>query len=761
VRELALVACILVPSLIAARVAIAADPQGTPVATSGDDNADKFGALAEITVTAQKRSESINDVGMSITALSGAQLQQKGVADVAQLTKVVPGFNFNLTGYGTPVYTIRGVGFQENSLGASPTVSVYVDEVPIAFPVETLGAPLDLERVEVLKGPQGILYGENSTGGAINYVAAKPTSDLRFGADASQGRFNTSDISAFISGPLSDTLRARVAVRTLQGGAWQQSYTRADELGTKDQIIGRVMLEWTPVEALKVSASYNGWRDQSQSQATQLIGRALIGIPATIYPPYAAQPLAPSNARAADWDPGVSLKQNSRFSQGTVRADYELAPSLTLTAISSYEKYGRYNPIDQDGTPYEDFLNYLEGKTSTWFEEVRLSGRLSESGHWLVGGNFQRDQIYDTSTLYNGQSTQAFLGGTSRNVGRQDVKTKSVYLNGDQEILSGLSLLAGARFTQADRTYAGCTQDIGDGKAIATGIFPGASVGGCLTLLNNGTFGMVHNELNQNNVSWRAGVNFKLTPAVLLYGNLSKGYKSGSFPLLGLAYEPEAKPVTQESVLSYEAGFKATLARTLQLNGAVFYYDYNDKQIRGFGTYPIFGTLETLLNIPKSHIEGFETNAVWSPLPGLSVSPAITLVKSQIDGDFVNLAADSQVVRYSGEPFPYTPKWSGNTDVEYRRSVATEIDAFIGANASYRSGTNGSPGELNIFRIPGYTLLDVRLGIAAADGKWSASLWGHNITDKYYWQSATRNSDSEVRFAGMPATYGVSVSYRY
>ena len=147
--------------------------------------------VEEIIVTAQKREENINDVGMSIQAATGRQLEQMGINDTSQLDRVVTGFNSNVTYYGTAIYTIRGVGFQDTALASGPTVSVYIDQMPLQFSVLTQGAILDLERVEALKGPQGTLFGQNATGGAINYVAKKPTEEFESGIDVSYGRFET------------------------------------------------------------------------------------------------------------------------------------------------------------------------------------------------------------------------------------------------------------------------------------------------------------------------------------------------------------------------------------------------------------------------------------------------------------------------------------------------------------------------------------------------------------------------------------------
>ncbi|MEA3151667.1 MAG: iron complex outerrane recepter protein, partial [Gammaproteobacteria bacterium] len=187
-----------------------ASPPSTPVAPDSPATVaptENGGTtLQEILVTAQKRSQSINDVGMSITAVTDAQLRDLGVRSVADLSKIEPSFIVSNSPYGAPVYSIRGVGYNEKSLAASPAVSVYVDEIPYAYPALTKGATLDLERVEVLKGPQGTLFGQNATGGAINYIAAKPTDKPEAGYELTYGRFGAVNVNGYVSGPLTDTL---------------------------------------------------------------------------------------------------------------------------------------------------------------------------------------------------------------------------------------------------------------------------------------------------------------------------------------------------------------------------------------------------------------------------------------------------------------------------------------------------------------------------------------------------------------------------
>lgn len=722
------------------------------------------GALVEeIVVTAQKRNESINDVGMSINAVTGDQLQALGVTDTSELTRVVPGFNFNLTAHGNPVYTLRGVGYQDSSLAASPTVTVYVDEVPIPFSGQTLGASMDLERVEVLKGPQGTLFGGNSTGGAINYIAAKPTDQFSAGTNLSFGRFSTVDASGFLSGPISDTFKARAAVRVVNGDDWQQNYMRNDSLGATDQLMGRLLADWQPTDALKVSFNVNAWRDRSDSPAPQLIQKTQSGI-APFDPEFLAQPFAPSEARAADWDPDTSFERDNDYWQGSARIDYQLSQTLTLTSITSYQDYNRYVPVDLDGTSQHVFLATSSGSVSTFFQELRVSGAMGDV-NWIVGANYQADDIEESSLVDFAESTQFYLGPKVDSTNDQETESKAIYASFDYEIVPSLTVLGGIRYTDYTREFSGCTRDTGDGfpAAAFNGLFAsGAVPGGCLTLDSNFQSGLFNDTLEEDNISWRAGLNYTVNDDILLYANVSKGYKSGSYQTLAAATQAQLEPVTQESLLAYETGFKATLLdRTLQLNGAVFYYDYKDKQIRGIISIPVFGSGEALINVPKSNITGFELSATWRPIAGLTIAPGVTLVDSEIDDDLIGLTPDSTVGNFRGEKFPNTPKWSGNVDLEYRWAFNDSLEGFFGTNVAYQGKTNGGFGELETYEIKEHTVVDLRVGVEGDGGRWGASLWGRNVTDEYYWTTATRASDAGTRFASLPATYGIALSYRY
>jgi iron complex outermembrane recepter protein len=903
-------------------------------ATTAEDSPADATSIAEVIVTAQKRQENIQNVGMSIEAVSGDKLIKLGVTDTQSLQKLVPGFLFTPTYFGTAVYTIRGVGFQDTSLGSSPTVSVYVDEAPLPFSALTPGATLDLQRVEVLEGPQGTLFGNNATGGAINYIANKPTDTFQAGGDISYGRFSDTKFDAYVSGPLTDTLDGRIAIQTHTSGAWQKGYgpQEGQSIGGADFLNGRVSLLWKPTDKFKALLTVNGWQDKSFTQMGQLYGIAEQRGP--LDPAIFGYPLAPHNNQAAGWNqcvntspfnpiagqaagaqwltpvgaastnraslpngglesegPGsvvwaggqpthcVPPRNDNTYYSGTLRMDYDIGNDLVLTSLTEHQKFNRTSGVDGSGMPIQDYQSYQRGTINSTFQELRIAGQWAGKGSWLFGANYEYDTTSDTflqsynadpatpsllaynSLYYNellggspnspvfsshDQAVGSALGfalGPTRPVDLQKTTTYAVYANGEYPILEKLTLQSGVRFTQENKYGAVCGNDGGDGSWAAlayqiqrafiraAGLSPDlaklAPPGTCASVgypqnNYNPPVGLIASNLNQNNVSWRGGLNYKLTPNNLLYFNLSKGYKGGSYPTVALSTSAQAHPVVQESLLAYEGGFKSTLFdRQLQINGAGFYYDYTGKQILGALPDPLVGSLPALVNVPKSHVVGFELSGSYVPkwLNGLTITPAVSYQHTGIDrssknvctapivatlaaegqtcipGDFYNYDPYSQLADFTHEKFPSVPEWQASVDGEYDWKLRDDMTVFIGANAQYTSATNSSfvnrtplqpVGGYNVNGLPvtaclnaactlldssaynhpndpnyvqAYTLVDLRAGIQRGD--WRFQLWGRNVTNTYYWTSAPHLNDVLLRYTGMPATYGVTLSWQH
>jgi iron complex outermembrane receptor protein len=833
--------------------------------------------LPELIVTAQKRSQSINDVGFTIQALTGDALANRGIQGPEDLGKVVPGLSFTKSIFGTPVYTLRGVGLYDATFGAVPAVAIYTDQVPRNFPVMAAALDLDIERVEVLKGPQGTLFGQSSTGGAVNYIVNKPTRDFESGVDFSYERFDKETFSGYLSGPVTDTLGARIAVRAIEGGAWQYSASRpSDELGNTRKLESRFTLDWKPSDKLTVENMFTAARDRSDPQAPQLVTNlldiysaaalatananpvtrnpygivnngeyALLTIPGS--PAYdvtflgrqsgvvarlnGAFPGAPSVAagalgllsatnpgdtsRVAEWTQGLLGPSNNSYFQDSLRLDYKINDAMSVTSVSAYA----YQKIDYneslDGTTARDGNISLFGWVETFNQELRLSGS-TDRAIWMVGATFDNDRtVQDNYYILQDYSQNAYgsipcaanasynpnacKGGpyaylnTTENDFASTLKTYAGFTNVDYKITPKLSAQMGARFTQNDQTATYCYNDpafdLNQGAAFVfaaalesppfgTGpILPGQCFpigdGKLGTIKGAPVIRRVTPKLNENNFSFRAGLNYKLDQGGLVYLTVDQGYKAGLFSEIGASETGQYSPATQEKLIDYEAGIKLPFFDyRVHLNTAVFYYDYTNKQVRARIQDPVFGLLEKMINVPKSYVAGAEFDLTALPFRGLTLRLAGTYLYSEVTSHFAQTPDGFPVYNAEGitgdfkdSGLPYTPKFSGNADAEYEWNWGGQWAPFVGATETFQTNQNTTFTSSSLpapdFNIAGYALLDVRAGVRAADDKWQIMAYCHNATDKFYVTSISEYLDTRTRYTGQPAVYGVSFRERF
>ncbi|HVW70857.1 MAG TPA: TonB-dependent receptor [Steroidobacteraceae bacterium] len=734
--------------------------------------------LVEITVTAQKREQALNDVGLSVSVTTGEELAAVGITEVTDLPKVTSGFTVGKTYTGYPVFSIRGINFNASQFSAAPAVTTYLDEAPLPYGPMSSGVLYDIQRVEVLKGPQGTLFGQNATGGSINLIAAKPTSDFAAGISGELNDFGAAELTGFASGPVSDTLRVRFAATTSQGGAWQRGYYLKPEQRNGDQEKGaaRVLLEWQPTDALTINLNLNGFYDHSQPQLPQLAS-VNIAVPGNGYPGLQDYPL-PTDARAAESD--VSARYNNRNTQEALRIDWDMAPHARLTSITNYVDSKFFQPMEASGTA--DPLIHLVslGTGRSFSEEFRLSGALlADRLNYTIGGNLQRDHMLDAhqnedilhfSTLPPNTRLNSIYTETNR--------ANAAFANADFSLARWISVTGGVRYTSTRQTMHGCTADGGDGSAsglfgyvanelrAATGQAPTDLFvpGGCITISDIGappSFLPVQTNVaqSQDNVSWRGGVNFKTPDGDLYYVLASRGFKAGVFPFQDTILASQAQPVRQEELTAYEAGFKLALAaHRVQLNGAVFYYDYLDKQFFTYQPSPL-GPSATIVNIPKSHVIGQDLEITALPALGLTLHAAVTHISTRV-GNFQGYDIQLAVVDFTGKSFNFAPDWSATAGAEYTWPTGAGPALFVGADAVLESTTYADLGENPATEIPARTVFDARLGLQT--GRWRVGLWGRNLGNKYYWNTvAPGGPDTNVKFAGAPRTFGLSGSYRF
>lgn len=566
-------------------------------------------AIEEIIVTANKRAESANDIGMSIAAISGTKLTEQKLTSLEEITSSIPGLVFATSQQNTPILTLRGVGFNESSLGVYPATSLYVDEIPLPFPVMASHSAYDLERAEVLKGPQGVLFGQNSTGGAVNFIARKPSQETGYGFDLSYGNYNKVEANGYVTGGLTDTVSARLSVQSVRADEWQKSVTRpGDENGEEDYTAARLQFLFNPTDAAEIAVNINGWKDKSDPQALQYIAatpkRFDQASPAISQAQFDT-PLAPEDAEYADWSPLVEPKGDKEFMQFSVRGDFDLSDTKKLTTILAYSDYEQDQVQDGDGSHLvlADFI-HNKGEIDSTFAEIRLASD-EENVRWVVGANYEDSSTLEDQFLTYGDNTtyrpQAFYIHANGDQLEQDIESYAVFGNVDFEITEALTAKLGARYTDTTIDASSCNyavenfpgtintstspaapSTVDDGSNVAAifnylgslsgNAFDPIGVGDCFTLNGPPLQGvpgeLFVDELAEDNVSWRAGLDYQANEDTLVYANISQGFKAGSYPVLAANDYSQLQPVTEESVLSYEAGFKMSLMdNRVQWNG--------------------------------------------------------------------------------------------------------------------------------------------------------------------------------------------------
>ena len=751
-------------------------PAASTVAGGSTERVGSQVGLEEVIVTAQKRAQKLNDVGISIVAATADQLQNSGVADVSQLAKIAPGFTVGTNYQGFPVFSLRGVNFNAAQFSAPPAVSTYIDEAILPYSPMTAGLLLDVDHVEVLKGPQGTLFGQNATGGSINVIAAKPTSHFVAGVNTEVNQFGQVMLGGYVSGPLSDTLRVRLAAKTTQAGAYQRGYyLNHDKNGNQNKGAIRLLVDWQPTEQLKASLNLNANYDDGEALQFQFGGIA----PGHehnpgLQPGLNGYPLA-THSRDVEIPSGFGTKVHNRLYQGVLRLDYELSDAVTLTSLTNFVDFMSMLPQNITGVaiPIQNTLS--SGDDQTFSQEIHLAGKAYDDKlNYIVGGNYERDRITDREIIISPAYSLLSPGAVFDTLYHPSNDQKAIFGNLDYEIAPKLAITGGVRYTSVNESTVGCTS----GNAQIAGLlgFIGSLFGGnpalyvpgkCLTINDNvpnaatADHGPIGNDVSQkeSNVSWRAGLNYKVAPDSLLYALISRGYKAGLFPVEPDLFHSGFVPVKQERLTAYEVGAKLDLLNhALRLNTSVFTYDYSDKQFFTYFLTPV-GPTSTVKNIPKSTVRGIEADATVTPIQGLAIRAAATYIKTKI-GQFITTGSNGLVQNVTGSEFNYASPFSATVDAEYRFPVGGDRHAYVGGGGLYNGRTYGDLGEAPSQLIPSYLVLDTRIGVESDKG-WRVGLFGRNLTDKYYWTGIFFAGDSLARVPGQPRTFGVAASYNY
>ena len=714
-----------------------------------------------LVVTARRTEETLQSVPAAVSAFNGAALERLQVVDVTGLQGAVP--NVNLAqGRGSSNSTnifIRGIGQPDALQTFDPAVGVYVDDVYYSRIRGTQFDLFELERIEVLRGPQGTLYGKNTIGGALKVVTRKPGDEFRAGVSAAFGSYNQQEVKASVSGPVSDTLALGVSGLISKRDGYVEDPVTGAEYNDKNTWAVRAQAAWTPSETVRVDLSADYSKDdaamtvgQATSTLTTLFGQTLIAIP---NPP----PAYDFKTRTTPGLPNSTKLTHYGFS-GAVT--WTLSDALTLKSITAYRNLETDDYVDIDATQLETgdvFVGVDQDQTS---QEFQLT---YDDGPWTVVGGlyWMRENITSHQEAYADDLIgPLFLNPTFLRTVDDDLETtsKAAYVNVSYDLTDTLQVTGGVRYTEEEKTYSRTTSTFSS-NALFTA---------------NPAFAFKGLSETWDDVSPMADVRWMPTENLTFYVRGSKGFKSGGFN--GRANNPgEQAPYDPETVTSYEAGVKTTWdgGRYL-LNLTAFTNDYQDFQARVSGTVTDPGTglpspELTVINAGSLKTSGAEVEAVARPIPGLMLDAQIGLLNAEYeDFDDVRFVATGGSRAFQ-EP-AFAPKWTARYGAQYTFDLGESGSIIVGAAAKYRSemalAIDNTPSNSKV-RLPGmwdgrHWLWDARVVWESADRRFSAGVYGQNLTDELYKTDAQEfSSVGGIRTAyyGAPKTFTLRLSAKY
>ena len=693
--------------------------------------------IEEIIVTAQKREQRLSDVGIAVTAFSADDLSEFGWNEPADLAGQTPNMNVNqVFGNSIPNVSIRGIGLNDYAVNNNPAVGVYLDEVYLVSPAMLSFQLFDLERVEVLKGPQGTLYGRNTTAGAVNFVSKRPGDEAEGDLRVGYGSFERTEIQGAVSGSLSESLSGRLSFRVdRQSDGHQDNRFTGDSVGEVDRVAWRGMLSFEPSESFSVLATLHSGKDDSDT--------LLLKVDNIFTPEDDA--FFPGDPFESGGRPDTYM--NVESDGGTLSVNWDLSDRIRLTSVTGMIDFSRKHVEDRDGTGLSQldgtFLNEIE----QFSQELRLTAE-TETLVVILGATVSEDEV-ETRDLF--ETNDFFTSGIFpfRAVGneyQQKTESNAAFVNLEWQMNPDWRLVAGVRYTDEDKEFSNAftfiyVDALPDSGGTEIGVFPPVAEG-----------------YSASDVSGKIGLDYTGIENRLLYFSISKGFKSGNFQGQLTFLPSTLAPFDEENVIAYEAGFKSYLLdNRVQLNASAFFYDYEDMQIYGpIYTEPI-DPLFGIDNVGDAEIRGAEMSMHWRMNANLDLRIGAGLLDTEITDPTLSVVE-------KGSELPNSPEFNFNFRLDYSQPIHSTMDLKLSLYGNYKDEV-----AYDVVRAPqetiedGYWLMNMRGGIASenADHRWELYFWCENLFDEEYRSQVLTSTVGWGETWGMPRTYGVGISYSW
>ncbi|MBN7796167.1 TonB-dependent receptor [Parahaliea mediterranea] len=723
------------------------------------------GALEEVVVTARKREERLQDIPIAVTALAENDLIQRGVTGVAELSKSVPNFTVDsqssVGGMG-----MRGIVNVTRNIGFESGMGVYVDEVYVGRPAAFNKNLVDIAQVEVLRGPQGTLFGRNTIAGAINITTKNPGDELEGNIRTTFANHDSSRISAAVSGPIiENTLYGRLSVLLDNREDDYIENSAGPDIGSVRERGFRGKLRWVPRDDLEIALTVDSTTTEGASNVFELSEIGPEAPPGFSIPtPEMRQP----NVTQQDF-----MSRDDRDTRsGSLRGIWDIADDLTLVSVTAYNEVNFEVLSDNDSRGVSLSHSSFNDDSRQFSQEFRLQGVLSERWDYTAGLFYldQKASAERSSTatapmnpLTGDPLTRAQLGpffplfvvGETNNAGNTvapignisssaEVRTEAlaIFASSDFDLAENLTLNTGLRYTKEEKS---------------------------LDFIQDNTSFTLHPDVVSrpgiDDGAWSGNLSLTyILDQTTLYGSISRGYKSGGF-------NPDIVPsgdeivFDSETVWSYEAGLKAELADgRARVNAAVFLTDYDDLQVQRLAYTPV-GKGFAITNADQAEIWGVELEALFVPVNGLTLGASIGYT-DPIYKEFKECASGpggSNAIDCDGNQLNNASKLNASAAVQYLFSIGDPGQVYVRADWSYRDEVFIEPTNTGRTRVDSRELVDARAGFYSSDQKWELAIWGKNLADKEYVHTVfyIPTFDITSSLFDIGRTYGVDIFYNF
>ncbi len=715
----------------------------------------EFHGLEEVVVTAQKREQRLQDVPMAISAFSGEMVDKKGFSELADVGAHTAGLHWQNISPTKPRVYIRGLGSSSFDAGSDPSIAVFIDEVYMSRFASMSTELLDVERVEVLKGPQGTLFGRNAAGGAIHVITQRPSEELSAKVKAGISNFNGFDLKGTVSGPLLDnTARGRVSFSSRQSDGYVRDNNQPENEPTStDRVVikGMVEIDLSAATTLTLTGDRSRTRDGMWQLENQIFPDGSLHIPQL------SPPLRPGTATPDKFDENYNFNGfqdvDSWGFSGRLNTEMEWAD---FTSIVAYRDTDMSERTDFDASQFDALVREFGDTGDSLSAEFRLSSAQGSTLEWVAGLYYFTEDIRRTGALNLGvDNLFVFLTGGApfRTQDVRNISTDSYALFGQATYPLGdqIRITVGARYSYDDKEMDRVSSTVG---AVDPAVNP---------FVNGGGFTAAASD------SWSSfdptlSIDYQLGDDVLLYASYREGYKSGGFQTEPVVDSAIAEKVFDpEEIQSFEVGAKSTwFDNRFEANVAVFHNNYDSLQVFTVGTSATGAFSALIDNAAEATAEGVELDLAVALSSDFIVRANYAYLDSKFD-DFVKGSED-----FSGVRTARSPENTLNISGDYSISLASGDVLSIYVTAAYTDDYKTDSTIPDPFdRLESRTVVDANISYETTDGAWRFSLWGKNLTDEEY---RTHNI-SIVPVPGVvvgsidtwakPLSYGVDVVWNY